>query len=184
QIDTSGNTRKYSIFSNEIFGGPGSGEQQAISFSIRNVFETKIVSRDTTGEVNEKKLKLIDNLSANVSYNFAADSLHFSDISTSLSSNAINGINLSSRATFSLYQLNSDGREIDQFLLENGKIAQLQSFNISASTSFRGGKSGPEVYTPVYRRSYDPFDQARFSPVDPHFNDEPVVPLNSPWSVS
>jgi hypothetical protein len=184
QIDTSGNTRKYSIFSNEIFGGPGSGEQQAISFSIRNVFETKIVSRDTTGEVNEKKLKLIDNLSANVSYNFAADSLHFSDISTSLSSNAINGINLSSRATFSLYQLNSDGREIDQFLLENGKVAQLQSFNISASTSFRGGKSGPEVYTPVYRRSYDPFDQARFSPVDPHFNDEPVVPLNSPWSVS
>jgi hypothetical protein len=184
QTDSAGNTRRYSIFSNEIFGGPGSGEQQAISFSIRNVFETKIVSRDTTGEVNERKLKLIDNLSANISYNFAADSLNFSDINTSLSSNAINGINLSSRATFSLYQLNENGREIDQFLIKEGKIAQLQSFNISASTSFRGGKSGPEVYTPIYRRSYDPFNQSRFSPIDPHFNDEPVVPFNSPWSVS
>lgn len=185
QIDSAGNTRRYSIFSNEIFGGPGSGEQQAISFSIRNVFETKIVSRDTTGEVNEKKLKLIDNLSATTSYNFAADSLNFSDINTSLSSNALNGIRITAGASFTLYESDSTGRSVDQFLFQSdGKPARLQNFNISASTSFRGGSNGPEVYTPVYRRTYDPFNQSRFSPVDPHFNDEPVVPLNSPWNVS
>lgn len=185
QTDSTGNTRKYSIFSDGILGGPGSGEQQAISFSIRNVFETKIVSRDTTGEVNEKKLKLIDNLSATVSYNFAADSLNFSDINTSLSSNALNGIQISAGARFSLYQVDSTGREFDRFLI-NGtdKLAQLQSFNISASTSFRGGSNGPEVYTPIYRRNYDPFNQSRFSPIDPHFNQEPVNPINSPWSFS
>ncbi len=182
---TGENSRRYSIFSNEIFGGPGSGEQQSLTFSLRNVFETKIVTRDTTGEVNEKKLKLIDNLSASTSYNFAADSLHFSDIRTSLSSNALTGIRISAGANFSLYQVDSTGREFDRFFLSDGnKIAQLQSFNISATTSFKGGKGGPQVYTPVYRRSYDPFNQSRFSPIDPHFNEEPVSPLNSPWSVS
>lgn len=185
QTDSLGNTRKYSIFSNGILGGPGSGEQQAVTFSVRNVFETKIVSRDTTGEVNEKKLKLIDNLSASTSYNFAADSLNFSDINTSLSSNALNGIRLSAGANFSLYQVDSAGREFDRFLFrDGGKLAQLQSFNINASTSFKGGSNGPEVYTPIYRRSYDPFNQSRFSPIDPHFNQEPVTPLNSAWSFS
>lgn len=185
QTDSLGNTRKYSIFSNGILGGPGSGEQQSITFSVRNVFETKIVSRDTTGEVNEKKLKLIDNLSASTSYNFAADSLNFSDISTSLSSNAIKGINISTRARFSLYQVDSTGREFDRFLIRDGeKLAQLQSFSINASTSFKGGSNGPQVYTPIYRRSYDPFNQSRFYPIDPHFNEEPIAPLNSPWSFS
>lgn len=185
QTDTLGNTRKYSIFNNEIFGGPSSGEQQSLNFSIRNVFETKIVSRDTTGEVKERTLKLIDNLSASTSYNFAADSLNFSDISTSLSSAAIQGINIRMGASFSLYDTDSTGRKINQFLAEeNGKLAQIQNFNISASTSFQGGRNGVEVFTPVYRRTYDPFNQSRFSPIDPHFNDEPVIPLNSPWSFS
>jgi len=185
QTDTLGNTRRYSIFSDGILGGPGLGEQQAITFSVRNVFETKIVSRDTTGEVSEKKLKLIDNLSANTSYNFAADSLNFSDLRTSLSSNAINGIRVSASANFSLYQTDENGREFNRLLVAGGdKLAQLQAFNISASTSFRGGSNGPEVFTPIYRRNYDPFNQSRFSPIDPHFNQEIVHPLNSPWSLS
>jgi hypothetical protein len=185
-LDSTGeNSRRYSIFSNEILGGPGAGEQQSITFSVRNVFETKVVSRDTTGEVNEKKLKIIDNLSASASYNFAADSLNFSNINTSLSSNALNGIRINAGANFSLYQVDSSGFKIDQFLYkESGKIAQLQSFNLSASTSFRGGSNGPEVYTPIYRRTYDPFNQSRFSPIDPYFNQEPVTPINSPWNFS
>ncbi len=184
--DSTGETqRRYSIFGDGIVGGPGSGEQQSISFGIRNVFETKIVSRDTTGEVNERSLKLIDNLSANTSYNFAADSLKFSDISTRLSSNAIPGVSLQAGANFSLYDVDANGREINEYLFaDGGKIAQLQSFNVSASTSFRGGGRGVEVYTPIYRQVYDPYNQSRFAPIDPHFNDEPVAPFNSPWSFS
>lgn len=185
QTDSLGNTRKYSIFNNEIFGGPASGEQQSINFSVRNVFETKVVTRDTTGEVSEKTLKLIDNLTASTSYNFAADSLNLSDLNTSMSSAAIKGINIRMGANFSFYDVDSTGREINRYLIEeNGKVAQLQSFNISASTSFQGGRNGIEVFTPVYSRSYDPYNQSRFSPIDPHFNDEPVIPLNSPWSFS
>lgn len=185
QTDTLGNTTEYSIFEDEVFTGPGSGEQRSISFSIQNVFETKVVKRDTTGEVTEKALKLIDNLSLNSSYNFAADSLNLSQLSTSLSSNAINGINLTANATFSFYQRSNTGQRINRFLIsEEQRLAQMENFSISASSSFRGGNGRINTYTPIYRRTYDPFNQSIFSPIDPGYGYEPVAPLNSPWSFS
>ncbi len=161
QRDTLGNTQRYSIFEDEVFNGPGSGEQRSISFGLQNVFETKVVKRDTSGEVTEKNLRLIDNLSLNTSYNFAADSLNLSQLSTSFSSNAIEGIRISGGANFSFYQRDSTGRRINRFLLaEEGKLTQIESFNISAGTSFRGGGGRISTYTPVYRRKYDPFNQS------------------------
>lgn len=182
--DTLGGTRKYSIFEDNIFGGPGRGEQRAISFSLRNTFETKVVKRDSTGEVKERNIRFIDNLSLNTSYNFAADSLNLNSLNTSISSNAISGVNLRASANFSFYQFDSTGREINRYFIEDSrKLAQLRSFSINASTSFRGG-NGVEVFTPVYRRKYDPYDQSRFHPIDSHFGLEPVPPFQSPWSVS
>lgn len=185
QTDTSGRTQEYSIFENQILNGPGSGEQRAISFSLQNVFETKIVDRDSTGEVNERNLRIIDNLSLSTSYNLAADSLNLSQLSTSLRSNAIPGISINANASFSFYERNDNGVFIDQFLIEDGgKPTQLERFNISASTSFRGGNGRLQTFTPVYRRTYDPYNQSVFSPIDPNFGYEPVSPLNSPWSFS
>tara|TARA_R110002096_G_scaffold436022_1_gene665255 strand:+ start:6849 stop:9485 length:2637 start_codon:yes stop_codon:yes gene_type:complete len=185
QSDTLGNTQKYSVFQNQIFGGPGSGEQQALSFSISNVFETKTVSRDTTGEVTEKKIKLIDNLSLSTSYNLAADSLNLSNLSSNISSTAFKGLNLRASASFSFYKTDTLGREYNRFLAQGGgKLAQIQNFSISASTSFKGGRNGLEVFTPVYKRRYDPFYQGQFNPIDSHFNEEIIPPVNSPWSFS
>lgn len=184
QTDPSGNTERYSIFEDEIFNGPGAGEQRAISFSMQNVFETKLIKRDSTGEITEKNIRFIDNLSLNTSYNFAADSLNLSNLNTRISSNAISGLNINASANFSFYQLDSTGAEIDRFFIEDGKkLAQIRSFSLSASTSFRGG-NGIEVYTPVYSRRYDPYDQSTFHPIDSRFGYEPVSPVNSPWSVS
>jgi len=185
QTDTLGNTQQYSIFEDEIFGGPGRGEQRSINFSVRNVFETKVVKRDSTGEVSENNIRFIDNLSLSSSYNFAADSLKLSDLNTSISSSAVPGLNLRASANFSFYQVDSTGREFDRFFIEDGeKLAQLQSFSLTASSSFRGGGRGVEVYTPEYRRRYDPLDQSRFHPVDSRFGYEPIPPVNSSWSVS
>ena len=185
QTDTLGNTQRYSVFEDEVFRGPGAGEQRSISFSIQNIFETKVVKRDTTGEVNEKALKLIDNLSLSSSYNFAADSLKLNQLSTSIASSALKGIRLNAGASFTFYQRDSTGRRIDRFLLtEEKKLTQLENFNISASTSFRGGGGRVTTYTPVYRKRYDPFNQSIFNTVDPGYGYEPVAPLNSPWSVT
>lgn len=183
QSDTLGNTRRYSIFEDEIFRGPSAGEQQTMSFSVNNIFETKQVKRDSTGEVQSANLRLIDNLSVNTSYNFAADSLNLGRLSTSLSSRVIDGVRLSANASYSFYARDENGREIDTFIWENSnKYLQPLSYSLSMSTNFSGGSRGPRVTTPPYR-PYDPLDQGFFGPVDRRFNNQPVQRPDTPWSI-
>lgn len=185
QTDTLGNTRLFSRFDREVFGGPPATEQRAISFGINNVIETKHVRRDTTGEMTATKVKLIESLSVNGSYNFAVDSLRFSQINVSMSSRFIEGVRIQASARYSLYDRNENGREINQLLwLQDGsRIAQPLNYRFSISTSFEGGSSYANIKTPPYR-PYDPFDQTYFSPVDVLFNREPVRPLRTPWRFS
>jgi len=183
QTDTLGNTRLFSKFDREVFGGPPRGEQQTVSFGVSNILETKRIKRDSTGEVQTTNIRLIDNFSINSNYNFAADSLNFGQISMSVSSRVLEGIRLSANANYSLYDQNEQGREINTFLIESGKrLLQPLSYSLSASTSFTGGERGPRIQTPPYR-SYDPYNQQFFSPIDQYFNDHPVQPIYSTWSV-
>lgn len=186
QTDTASNrTQKYSIFENEVFSGPGRGESRSLSLRISNVFEAKQVKRDSTGEKNERTLRLIDQLDMNTSYNFAADSLKLSDLSTSLSTSFIPGINLRANATFNFYQRDSLGTRFDKFLFEDSRrFAELTNFSISASYSLSldGGKPVNEKY--YFPARYDPYDQSIFSEMDSNFNHRPVSRINSPFSVS
>jgi len=183
QTDTLGNTRQYSIFQNEVFGGPSAGEQQTMSFGVTNILETKRVRRDTTGEVTSTNLRLIDNLSATSSYNFAADSLNFGRVNVSLSSRVVDGLRFSASATYSVYSRNENGNEIDRFIWQDtNKILQPISYNLSLSTNIRKGRRGARVTTPHYR-PYDPLDQTFFSPVDQRFNYQPVQDFSSPFEM-
>ncbi len=181
QTDTTGRTQQYSIFEGTIFGGPPAGEQRAIQFQLGNVFEKKHVRRDSTGEVQSTNLRIIDNLSASTSYNFAADSLNLSRLSVSLSSRVIEGLRFSLRANYSFYTRDEQGREIDTFIWnDTNKILQPINYNLSLSTQFSGGGRGPRITTPAYR-PYDPFDQGFFSPIDNRFNRQPIQDADSPW---
>ncbi len=174
QTDTLGNTRRYSIFQDEIFGGPAAGEQQTMSFGITNILETKRVRRDSTGEVNSTNLRLIDNLSMNSSYNFAADSLNFGRLNVSMSSQVVQGFRIQASASYSFYARNQNGAEINRFMWqETNKILQPINYNFSISTNIRRGQRGTRVTTPPYR-PYDPFDQLFFGPIDTRFNTQPV----------
>jgi len=183
QTDSQGNTQEYSIFEDEIFSGPGRGEQRTLSFGLTNIFETKQVKRDSTGEVQSNNLRLIDNLSVNSGYNFAADSLNFQRVNMSLSSRVIDGLRVSASASYSVYSRDENGREINTFIWEDtGKYLQPLSYNLNLSTSFNGGSNGSRITTPEYR-PYDPLDQTFFSPVDERFNLQPVQRADTPWSV-
>lgn len=187
QADSTGRMQEYSIFEDQILRGPGSGERRAISFGINNVFEAKQVRRDSTGEKNERILRLIDNLSLNSSYNFAADSLKLAPLNASLSSSVVSGLNLRASATFDFYKRGPFNRRINQFLLtESGRLAELTNFNLTASTSFSGGDGGGVQIDdqPYFPARYDPYNQSLYNPMDPYFNTRPVAPLDSPWSVS
>jgi len=189
QVDSLGNTQTYSIFEDEVFRGPGRGEQRSLNFSLNNVFETKQVRRDSTGEKKENILRLVDQLNFQASYNFAADSLNLSEISANFSSSVVRGLNIRANARFNTYQRDSLGREINRFLWQGGgkRILEPVSWSVSASTSFNGGGGrGIQVNNtePYYPRYYDPLDQGIFRGFDPRFNDRPVQPLQTPWRFS
>jgi hypothetical protein len=185
QTDSTGRTRRYSIFENGVVGGPGSGEQRNLSFNLENNFEAKQVKRDSTGEKRENTITIIDQLDAGISYNFAADSIKFSDLDLSFSTN-VRDFNIRSSANFNLYERNSDGQLIDQYLIrESGRLAQLTRFSVSVNTRFSSeGRSQPVRTNYDFPRRYDPYNQRDFRPVSPIFNQEPVASYETPWSFS
>ena len=110
---TAGDTmsRKYSYFPYAVFGTPGQGKSGSLSFSLANNLEMKVKSNDSIGE---KKISLIENLSVSQSYNFAADSMNWSDINTSILIRLVKNFNLNLSATWDVYtyQLNSSGNPV------------------------------------------------------------------------
>ncbi|MEO6695930.1 MAG: putative LPS assembly protein LptD [Ignavibacteria bacterium] len=136
--NASGQEIKYSIFEKEVFGSAPSNESQSLSFNLGNVFEMKTRVNDST----ENKFQLL-NFDAGINYNFAADSLKFSELGTSFRTNIGSFLNISGGASFNLYKYDrvSDTR-INKFLIDtDGKLANLTNFNLSMTTSFDFGFS-------------------------------------------
>ncbi len=120
----------YSPYQDGIFGTAPRGKSGTLSFNMTNQIEAKIKSnRDTTGV---RKISLIDNLTAGISYNFAADSLRWSDIPVSLRLKLSKQFTLQVQSTLDTYTYNSAGRKIDVPRWSVGKMPRLKN----ASTSF------------------------------------------------
>ena len=99
-------TQKYSPFSNGVFGTVSQGKQGTVSFSVSNNLEMKVKSdRDSTGV---RKISLIENLSANMSYNMAADSMKWSNLNTSILIKLTKNFNLQMSAVWDTYTYELD----------------------------------------------------------------------------
>ena len=113
-IDPNGNQqkRKYSLFPSALFGVPGEGRTGMVSVSLANNLEMKVKSDNDS--IGEKKISLIENFSVSQSYNFAADSLNWSNINTSILLRLTKQFNLNLSATWDVYtyQLNSAGNPV------------------------------------------------------------------------
>lgn len=91
------------------FSPPGRGKQGNLNFDLSNNLEMKINSdKDSTGV---KKISLIDELGASMSYNMAADSMQWSDLSLRLRLKLTKNYTLNMNAVFATYayQFNDDG---------------------------------------------------------------------------
>ena len=82
KTDTQGNVTlvNYSPYAGAMYGVPGQGKTGSVSFDVSNNIEMKIKSdKDTTGI---KKISIIDELGANISYNMAATRQQWSNLNT------------------------------------------------------------------------------------------------------
>ncbi|HET6527957.1 MAG TPA: putative LPS assembly protein LptD [Balneolaceae bacterium] len=186
QVDSTGRTQRYSIFEDQLFSGPGANEQWSLRFSLGNTFEAKQVKRDSTGEVKENIIRLIDNLDFSTSYNFAADSIKLSNLNVNLGANILPGMRIRADAQFNFYERNEQGQKVDDFLLTtSGRLFEMTGFSFQTSYAFEWGEQGIQINDdPYYPLHYDPLNQHIFGPVDPHFNDRPIQDFNSPFSFS
>lgn len=105
-------TQTYSMFPGAIFGMPGQGRQGTVSIALANNLEMKV--RSDNDSIGEKKISLIENFTVGQSYNFAADSLNWSNINTSILLRLTKGFNLNLSATWDVYtyQLNEFGSPV------------------------------------------------------------------------
>lgn len=133
----------YSYFEKE--GGSHASRylQKRLSYSDIHSFEIKKKGEnDTLPDTNIELLRL----GLTGSYNFASDSLNFSDISLNLRTPAVKFLDFNSNAIFTLYDeekvVNPDNNysyytKVNKFLISNSKgIARLTNFNMNISTSF------------------------------------------------
>jgi len=115
------------------------------SMGVSNNFEMKVKSTDSTKQDQEEKIQLL-NLGANLSYNFAADSLRLSDLNLNFRTDIGRVLNVSGSASYNFYvydpsALGGNGARVDRFLLsDRGKIADLTSFSLSIGSSYQAAK--------------------------------------------
>lgn len=112
----------YSRFDNiAVYGTPTpSGRQMAIGYSLNNIFQAKAYSkRDSM----EKKIKLIDNLVIGGSYNYAADSLKWSQLSMSTTARFFKGMTtMGFFMSLDPYLENSRGLRYNRTVWQQGRI--------------------------------------------------------------
>lgn len=192
-VNSEGTKVKYSKFEREIFGGPGRGETQNISFRVSNIFEMKTAANlaDTTSK--EEKIQLL-NLDASLSYNFAADSLRFSPLSLGFRTQIGNWFNFNGSSGYTLYDVDESGNSMDKFLIDQGKgLLRLTNFSFSISTSLSGEKlksSETETQTSFGREDEFQLGQAEqvyrgiYDTKDPDFTIPWDITLNYNYSLS
>ncbi|MDE7509945.1 MAG: LPS-assembly protein LptD, partial [Muribaculaceae bacterium] len=101
--DANGNlvTQRYNYFSHGVYGSPSAGKSGVISVNLANNLEMKVKSdADSTGV---KKISLIENFTIGQSYNFAADSMNWSNVTTSIMLRLVKNFNLSLSANWDPY---------------------------------------------------------------------------------
>ena len=110
--DASGNVKlvEYSPYQDELYSVPGKYKTEMISWDVSNNLEMKVKSdKDTTGY---KKISIIDELGASMSYNAAADYHRWSDLSMRLRLKWWKNYTFSLNAQFATYayELDANGK--------------------------------------------------------------------------
>ena len=145
KTDANGNVSlvEYSPYSNGLYGVPGKGKTGSVSVDISNNFEMKIKSdADSTGE---KKISLIDELGASMSYNFASDIRPLSDLSTRLRLKLTKSYTFNLNAVFAsyAYELDENGRprlSNTKTLWGMGKFGRFQGMSQNISYTLDNNK--------------------------------------------
>ena len=128
----------YSYYANGLYGTPSRGMSGNVSFDVSNNIEMKVYSKkDTTGY---KKISLIDELGASLSYNMAAKTRQWSDLSTRIRLKLTKNYTFSLNAVFATYayEFDKNGNVVigDRTEWSYGRFGRFQGMSQNFSYTF------------------------------------------------
>ncbi len=131
-------TVEYTPYADGLFGYPGRGKSGSISFDVSNNLEMKVKSdKDSTGI---KKISLIDELYAGISYNTAAKVQPWSDLNMRLRLKLTKSytFNMSARFATYAYTFNENGQVVEGNRTEwsYGRFGRFQGMSQNFSYTF------------------------------------------------
>ena len=132
----------YNRFSNGAFGSVGRGMSATLNFSLDNNLEMKVVNKeDTTGKNPYKVISLIDQFKVAGGYNFAADSMNWSNFGVNLRLKfpKLNNYTLSLSTNLDPYMyeiVNGSPRRTNKQYWHNGRFPHWSGFRWNFSYTF------------------------------------------------
>ena len=135
-IDREGKTKEYSIYEQMgAYSVPmAPGQSGSVSMGVNGNVEMKVRSGKDSTAVS-RKVKLLNNISANTSYNMFADSMKFNNVSLSANTTVF-GLNLALSGSVNPYKLTPAGTRINQY----GPQLTSMSFNTGLSLPLKKDK--------------------------------------------
>lgn len=143
QVDSLGRKYRFSYFDGTLLGPFSEGRFGGLNFGLTNNLEMKVRDKKDTTAGATKKIKLIDNLSLNSSYNLMADSFKLSPISILLSTTLFKNMNITGSTTLDPYQIDNRGQRINKYMWQDGKgfsVGRITQGSLSFGTSFQSKK--------------------------------------------
>jgi hypothetical protein len=141
KVDSTGRTMAFSYFDGSTFGPYANGRFGGISFGLDNNIEMKVRSKTDTTDAGIKKVKIIDGIGFNGSYNYLADSFKLSPINLYLRSTLFNNVNITAGANLDPYVTDSLGFKRNIYAWDQpGKkfsLGRITSGNVAITTSFK-----------------------------------------------
>lgn len=129
-------TVKYSYYTGQVFSPPSGGKQGNITFSISNNLEMKYKDKKDS----LRKISLIDELGANISYNMAAIKQPWSNLNLNLRLKLTKSYTFSMSSTFKTYGYKFDERgnvvDNDRTEWSYGRFGIFQGYGSSFSYTF------------------------------------------------
>ncbi len=180
-VDEKGKEIYYSHFERGVFGYTGKGESGAISFSLSQNLEAKVLEVSDSVQSKDEKpklkiVKIIDNLGFSTSYNMIADSMKLSPFALNART-TIKGVSVNFGANLNPYMVDSMGNIYDEYVWNHlsglNKFGRLTNANMSFGMNFdsknnkkkeSGSKENPEEEKPE------------------NIDEIPYVDFNMPWS--
>jgi lipopolysaccharide assembly outer membrane protein LptD (OstA) len=128
--------KEYTRFEKGIYGAPGIGKSNIVSFDLSNTFEAKVRDRDVT-KTEPKKIMLLNNLNFHTDYNATSDSLRWSPLRISGGTTLFKDkMNVNFATTLDPYAIDNSGRRINTFNANNGgSLFRMTSSNMTINFS-------------------------------------------------